>query len=154
MGTRANANSLSASWEEMDPAVRLALAKRAFATRLAQAVGARTYRQIARDTGLNHESVRRWLTGGSESIPASFIIGLAHAYRISPSWLIFGIGTADGNCCSNKTLGECTVSELFLEMAERARQQPEKPDSFVVEPKNLRRLRAIVMPPAKLRYQS
>lgn len=49
-----------------------------------------TYAQIARVTGCNSETVRRYLNGGTPSV--HFICAVAEQYRVSADWLLLGRG--------------------------------------------------------------
>lgn len=62
--------------------------------RMRMVVGNRTYAAVARATGCNDETVRRYLSGGRVSV--DFIIALAECYGVSADWLLLGRGRPDG----------------------------------------------------------
>jgi len=60
--------------------------KNVLADRLRQAFGAATFREIAKATGHNHETVRRFLATGSPRV--SFLVETSKAYGVSVDWLL------------------------------------------------------------------
>ena len=61
------------------------------ALRIQQYLGGKTAREIAEDTGVHPETVRRYLTGMPPSL--EFVIALGRKYNLSLNWLLLGVGT-------------------------------------------------------------
>lgn len=59
--------------------------------RLHQVLGEATFADIARATGCNSETVRRYMRGGTPSV--EFVIGVGRHYGVSLDWLLLGQGT-------------------------------------------------------------
>lgn len=60
--------------------------KKVLASRLREVFGDLTYREIARATGHNHETVRRFLASGSPSV--AFLVAVSRRYGVSVDWLV------------------------------------------------------------------
>ena len=63
---------------------------RAVVGRLNEAAGSITLDEIARVTGANHETVRRYMHHGR--IPAQFAYQFCLAFDVTPEWLLSGKG--------------------------------------------------------------
>ena len=57
--------------------------------RLREACQGRSIRQVADETGFNHETVRRYLKGDG-SIPVSFVVAVVESTGVSAEWLLNG----------------------------------------------------------------
>jgi hypothetical protein len=58
--------------------------------RLRFVAGGRSYRDIARATGFNAETVRRYFCARG-SVPAAFLASFCRAYRVSADWMLLGL---------------------------------------------------------------
>lgn len=61
------------------------------ASRMREAVGKVTYREISDRTGTNHETVRRYFATGKPSI--AFLAAFCGVYKIRADWLLTGVGS-------------------------------------------------------------
>ena len=62
----------------------------AFADRLCRAAEGVPLREIARCTGYNHETIRRYMLTGQ--VRGHFVVVFAEAFGLSPGWLLTGRG--------------------------------------------------------------
>ncbi len=58
-------------------------------SRLTESLGHECFRGLARETGYNHETIRRYLTGRSR-IPAAFLAVVCAVRRLDPDWILNG----------------------------------------------------------------
>lgn len=79
--------------------------------RLERARHGLSFRDLARLTGCNAESVRRYHRVGSPSY--EYIVSFCRALRISPNWLLFGEGAPERDNPVNRLLKDASISELF-----------------------------------------
>lgn len=80
-------------------------------TRLAAAVGKRTYRSLGDLTGTHPETVRRYMQGQAPS--AEFLGALCKALGINGSWLLTGRGPMRQDDIRADALGQANASELL-----------------------------------------
>lgn len=64
-------------------------AREALGRRVAEALGPGAVRQHAKSTGVNHETLRRWLSGHS-AMPAWFVALVAERSGVPAQWLLLG----------------------------------------------------------------
>jgi hypothetical protein len=64
-----------------------------FADRLRCSIGDRPIREVGRQTGFNHESIRRYMRTGK--VPGEFVAAYCGAFRVRSDWLLLGIGSCD-----------------------------------------------------------
>jgi hypothetical protein len=62
----------------------------ALAERLCRTAEGVPLREIARCTGYNHETIRRYMLRGN--VPAHFVVVFADAFDVSPVWVLTGRG--------------------------------------------------------------
>ncbi len=60
------------------------------AARMQEACGELSFSEIARRTGSNRETVRRYMTQGKPTV--AFVAAICEHFGISPTWLILGRG--------------------------------------------------------------
>ncbi len=90
----------------------------AIRNRLAGCCEGHSFAEIARATGVNAETVRRFATGqGSPSIV--FVRRFCEAYRISANWLLLGVGTRDLHVSGPPDLAQVELEELAQAVADR-----------------------------------
>lgn len=93
------------------------------------AVGARlelarngySFRDLARMTGCNPESVRRYHRTGQPSF--EYILRLCPALGISPNWLMSGVGAPMADDPVNRLLKDATEAELFDALSQHSRNR-------------------------------
>jgi transcriptional regulator with XRE-family HTH domain len=83
--------------------------------RLRQAVGGRTFRHVAELTGVNHESVRRYLSGQTPSV--EFLAALCKALSVNSDWLLFGRGPMRLEDVRASALREAPAPDLLTALA-------------------------------------
>lgn len=83
--------------------------------RLQIAAGSKTYRQLGDATGLNSETVRRYMQGHTPSV--DFLASVCAALDINAQWLLVGAGPMKGADIRSHALGEANVSELLSAMS-------------------------------------
>ena len=83
--------------------------------RLRIAAGTRSYRQMGDLTGMNHETVRRYMLGHAPS--AEFLAATCDALEINAQWLLVGSGPMRKSEIRSHALGEAKVSELLTAMS-------------------------------------
>lgn len=59
--------------------------------RMVGVIGTLSYREVARRTRFNHETIRRYMNYLSEP-GASFIVDFTRAFAVEPKWLLMGTG--------------------------------------------------------------
>lgn len=59
--------------------------------RMVGVIGTLSYREVARRTRFNHETIRRYMNYLSEP-GASFIVDFTRAFAVEPKWLLMGKG--------------------------------------------------------------
>jgi transcriptional regulator with XRE-family HTH domain len=96
----------------------------ALAVRLKQTAGQVTFRQIARVTGTNPETTRRYMRSGCPS--AQFIARFAEAFRVSTDWLLLGVRSSQIEAAPLKSKGEAgsaveSLKEVVARAGERSR---------------------------------
>ena len=62
----------------------------ALADRLCRVAEGVPLREIARCTGYNHETIRRYMLRGN--VPAHFVVAFADAFGVGPVWVLTGKG--------------------------------------------------------------
>lgn len=85
--------------------------------RLAAVAGDRSVKQVAAATGLNPETVRRYLRGQAPS--AEFLAALCRAYGVNGHWLLTGEGAAFLHDSSADALRRSSASALLRTLADR-----------------------------------
>ena len=80
--------ALSAASSDDAPPVHRIFSPGAFKDRVEQAIGSRTYGDLARMTGVNKETIRRHVSTGSFSFET--FTRLCEALGVSADWLLFG----------------------------------------------------------------
>jgi hypothetical protein len=83
----------------------------ALLSRLEQARGGLSFRELAELTGTNQESVRRYHRFGQPSF--EYVLRFCEALEISPNWLLLGKGVAPLGDPLNKLLVEASAPELL-----------------------------------------
>ncbi|MEO1583016.1 MAG: hypothetical protein AAFR96_00405 [Planctomycetota bacterium] len=83
--------------------------------RLASALEGKSYRWIARTTGIHPETVRRYMHGQSPSI--EFVTCICGHLRINPQWLLTGEGPMRGDDVRAHHLAEADPAELLAAIA-------------------------------------
>lgn len=96
----------------------------ALATRLKQTAGGVTFRQIARLTGTNPETTRRYMRSGCPS--AQFVARFAEAFQVSTDWLLLGVKSSQIEAAPLKSKGEAgspveALKEVVARAGERSR---------------------------------
>lgn len=96
----------------------------ALASRLKQTAGQITFRQIARATGTNPETTRRYMRSGCPS--AQFIARFAEAFQVSTDWLLLGAKASQIEAAPLKPKGEAgspveALKEVVARAGERSR---------------------------------
>ncbi len=109
--------------------------------RLLAAVGDRTYRAIASETGHNPETARRYMQGHAPS--AEFLSRICEAYDINAHWLMTGVGPMRQSESAVHVLREATPSELLSAVADTLERLLERVDRLEIFVQTLEtRLRA------------
>lgn len=100
--------------------------------RLRTVVGRRSYRELGQLTNTNHETVRRYMQGGSPS--AEYLSGLCSALNINGEWLLTGQGPVHEAEIRAHALREANPSELLSAIAatlERLIERVERLEVFL-----------------------
>lgn len=95
----------------------------ALATRLKQTAGQITFRQIARLTGTNPETTRRYMRSGCPS--AQFIARFAEAFQVSTDWLLLGAKASQIEAAPLKSKGDAgSAVDALKEVVVRVGARP------------------------------
>ncbi|MFG0306280.1 MAG: helix-turn-helix domain-containing protein [Phycisphaerales bacterium JB040] len=94
------------------------------ADRLREAVAGDTVAGVARRTGYNAETTRRYLNEGR--VPAEFIAALSRAYGVDASWLIHGDDVGLHNV---DLMARISTADLMHELDRRLDAEPETEDT-------------------------
>jgi transcriptional regulator with XRE-family HTH domain len=98
--------------------------------RLQAAAGDKTYRHLAEVTGINHETVRRYMQGGAPSV--EFIASICAQLGINYEWLLTGKGPMKSADVRGHALKTSTPSELLGAMASSVERLAERVDRLEV----------------------
>lgn len=79
-----------------------------------------TWREIAKKTGFNHETVRRYCLLGGAS--AEFVLAFCQAYGVSVHWLLTGDGALYDSDLKSDILQAASMQEIFRALERRARK--------------------------------
>jgi hypothetical protein len=85
--------------------------------RIAAVVGGRSIVSVAEDVGMNAETVRRQLAGGTLSL--DFLIAFARVSDVRLDWLLLGQGHMRPSDERQAVLRDASMSELHRAMAEK-----------------------------------
>jgi|GEM_PF-2978099 len=99
---------------EPAPARAISPGDSTISTRLAVAIGEDSIAGMARKTGYNAETVRRYLNGGR--VPASFVAAVSREYGVDAAWLV--LGDPDGRAHSSPA-SRISTEELIQELERR-----------------------------------
>lgn len=83
--------------------------------RLRTVVGQRTYRELSELTGLNAETVRRYVLGQPPSV--DFVMSLCKSQGINPTWLLTGDGPMRASEVKSFALRDANAHELLAAVA-------------------------------------
>jgi hypothetical protein len=98
--------------------------------RLLAAVGDRTYRAIASETGHNPETARRYMQGHAPS--ADFLSRICEVYDINAHWLMTGVGPMRQSESTVHVLRDASPSELLSAVADTLEKLLERVDRLEV----------------------
>lgn len=99
--------------------------------RLREAIGSRTAREVARETGFNPETIRRYLNQGS--VPARFIASVAITYNVPIDRLLLDRPQDQSLTIDSSTLqtiADMPIGQLVAALAQASNIQ--EPTSIVV----------------------
>lgn len=94
--------------------------------RLAVVVGGMPYRQVAEQTGLNAESVRRYMNGHAPSL--EFVAAVCAKFGVNAQWLLSGRGPMKSKDIRAHALNEANAAELLAAMARTIEALTERVD--------------------------
>lgn len=83
--------------------------------RLRTVVGQRTYRELSELTGINAETVRRYVLGQPPSV--DFVMGLCKSQGVNPTWLLTGEGPMRASEVKSFALRDANAHELLAAVA-------------------------------------
>ncbi|MEN0020083.1 MAG: helix-turn-helix transcriptional regulator [Planctomycetota bacterium] len=83
--------------------------------RLATVAGNQSFREIARQTGLNAETVRRYMQGQAPS--AEFLVALCKTLGINAEWLLLGKGPMRADDIHEEALKAASAGDLLIAMS-------------------------------------
>ncbi len=83
--------------------------------RLRSVVGQRTYRELCELTGINAETVRRYVLGQPPSV--DFVMGLCKSQGVNPTWLLTGEGPMRASEVKSFALRDANAHELLTAVA-------------------------------------
>ncbi len=78
--------------------------------RIRQGTGIANYRELARATGCNAETVRRYMTVGVPNL--GFIMAVCKSWNISANWVLFGVGPQHGLDLTSHVICEVKAESL------------------------------------------
>ncbi len=84
--------------------------------RVRSAVAGLKYSEVARQTGFNDETTRRYLRGHARP-SVEFLVSLCTTMDISPDWLLLGKGPKR-RCAKGEAVAQMNLPELLRAMAE------------------------------------
>lgn len=87
-------------------------------TRLRIAVAPDNYRQVSETTGINAETVRRYMTGKTPP-SAKFLAEVCKAYRVQGSWLLLGDGPRTKAELMDMMLTKAKAAQVLESLADR-----------------------------------
>lgn len=109
--------------------------------RLLAAIGDRTYRAIASETGHNPETVRRYMQGQAPS--AEFLSRICECFDVNAHWLMTGAGPMRQSDSDAHVLRDATPGELLAAIADTLEKLLERVDRLEIFVQTLEtRLRA------------
>ena len=85
--------------------------------RINSVVAGLSFREVAELTGLNAETIRRYVRGADPSV--AFIARLCEVFELSAEWLLFGRGPRDRDDALEHTLRTAGDARLLAALADR-----------------------------------
>jgi transcriptional regulator with XRE-family HTH domain len=85
--------------------------------RINSIVAGLSFRELAELTGLNAETIRRYVRGADPSV--AFIARLCEVFELSAEWLLFGRGPRDREDALEHTLHAAGHARLLAALADR-----------------------------------
>lgn len=84
--------------------------------RMKEVIGPRSFREVAKITNTNHETVRRYMQGQTPSV--EFLTALCDALRVNTTWMLLGQGPMRSSDTRAHVLKEANAHELLGAIAE------------------------------------
>lgn len=94
---------------------------REVASRVRQAVGNATFREIGDATGLSPETIRRTLQG--DTLSMNVLVAIIATYRLDPNWVLFGFGPMRLPHSAAGRLTDVSTAELRRELDRRTKRR-------------------------------
>lgn len=91
--------------------------------RIGEVVRGLSFRELAELTGLNAETIRRYVRGAEPSV--AFVTNLCDAFELSAEWLLHGRGPRDRGAAVEHALRSAGYARLFAALADRLEDRAE-----------------------------
>jgi len=91
--------------------------------RICEVVRGLSFRELAEVTGLNAETIRRYVRGADPSV--AFVTRLCDAFDLSAEWLLHGRGPQDRGAAAEHALRSAGYARLLAALADRLEERAE-----------------------------